>query len=246
MAAVPPPTGGPADATAAAVAATAPVGAAPPLPPTPGERARLIARLATHFDALRPTVHRPPAGILTAPWTTPGGYYNQLWDWDGFFIGVHLAHEGAPEHLVHLVTKCVCLLRGGLGGGPRRGADRPSGSGGGGSSAAGLTPAGRVDMGPRRGHHTNRQLRSLRFALFGLERASLVLVFWLLVRVWLGHGPMPSVAAGDLPPPTLLSLWRPDSGGDQLRGRLPRSGLPPGSAHARRHPRRRRRRSPWG
>lgn len=125
MAAVPLPPGGPADAATAAVpaAATAPDGAVPPLPPSPAERARLTARLATHFDALRPTVHRPAAGILTAPWTTPGGYYNQLWDWDGFFIGVHLAHEGASEHLVHLVTKCVLFFEGGVRWGSARGSD---------------------------------------------------------------------------------------------------------------------------
>ncbi|GAB0494192.1 hypothetical protein MMPV_005482 [Pyropia vietnamensis] len=130
MVAVPPPTGGPAAAAAApvpslggaaaatataatAAAARATAGAIPAVPsPLPREdRVHITARLATHFDALRPTVHRPPAGILTAPWTTPGGYYNQLWDWDGFFIGVHLAHQGEPEHLVHLVTNFVTAFR---------------------------------------------------------------------------------------------------------------------------------------
>lgn len=114
MAAVPPPDG-PADTTTTVPATTGATTALPPPPPR-AERARLTARLATHFATLRSTVHRPPAGILAAPWTTPGGYYNQLWDWDGFFIGVHLAHEGAPEHLVHLVTKCVGFSGGREGG----------------------------------------------------------------------------------------------------------------------------------
>lgn len=105
-------TATPTAATPRAAAETTP---ALPSPLPREDRAGLTARLATHFDALRPTVHRPPAGILSAPWTTPGGYYNQLWDWDGFFIGVHLAHEGEPEHLVHLVTKYVCGLGVGVG-----------------------------------------------------------------------------------------------------------------------------------
>ncbi len=48
-------------------------------------------KLKEHFRHLRPAVIRPASGFLRYDYTVPGGYYQELWDWDGFFISVHLA-----------------------------------------------------------------------------------------------------------------------------------------------------------
>jgi len=55
--------------------------------------------ISEHFDALRPRVLRPAKGFLKHPYAVPGGFYDELWDWDGYFIGVHLARRGQPEYL---------------------------------------------------------------------------------------------------------------------------------------------------
>jgi len=33
----------------------------------------------------------PAGGLIKYDYLTPGGFYKQMWDWDGFFIGMHLA-----------------------------------------------------------------------------------------------------------------------------------------------------------
>lgn len=55
--------------------------------------------IAQHFDRLRPQVVREPKGFLKHPYTVPGGFYDELWDWDGYFIGLHFARRGRPEYL---------------------------------------------------------------------------------------------------------------------------------------------------
>lgn len=47
----------------------------------------------TAFARLQPQCIRPAEGYLRYDYLIPGGYYKQMWDWDGFFIGCHLAAE---------------------------------------------------------------------------------------------------------------------------------------------------------
>ncbi len=47
--------------------------------------------LNRELDKLRPLVIMPAEGYLQYPYLIPGGFYKQMWDWDGFFIGNHLA-----------------------------------------------------------------------------------------------------------------------------------------------------------
>ena len=47
--------------------------------------------LSREFDKLRPQVIMPADGYLQYPYMIPAGFYKQMWDWDGFFIGNHLA-----------------------------------------------------------------------------------------------------------------------------------------------------------
>lgn len=50
----------------------------------------LYNKISQEFDKLRPQVIMPADGYLEYPYLIPAGYYKQMWDWDGFFIGNHL------------------------------------------------------------------------------------------------------------------------------------------------------------
>ena len=51
----------------------------------------LLEGLTREFDRLRDQVIMPAKGLIKYDYLTPGGFYKQMWDWDGFFIGMHLA-----------------------------------------------------------------------------------------------------------------------------------------------------------
>jgi alpha,alpha-trehalase len=56
-----------------------------------GEASQLLKDLSSEFDKLRPKSIRPAEGFLKYDYLIPAGFYKQMWDWDGFFIGSHLA-----------------------------------------------------------------------------------------------------------------------------------------------------------
>ncbi len=53
----------------------------------------LLHDLTADFDRLAPQTIRPADGYIQYPFLIPAGYYNQMWDWDGFFIGLHWANQ---------------------------------------------------------------------------------------------------------------------------------------------------------
>jgi alpha,alpha-trehalase len=53
----------------------------------------LYAGLTADFAELSPKTIRPAEGYIKFPYLIPAGYYAQMWDWDGFFIGVHWANQ---------------------------------------------------------------------------------------------------------------------------------------------------------
>ncbi len=53
----------------------------------------LLHELTADFDRLAPQTIRPADGYIKHPYLIPAGYYNQMWDWDGFFIGLHWANQ---------------------------------------------------------------------------------------------------------------------------------------------------------
>lgn len=61
----------------------------------------LLDSLKTRFEVLRPQVIKQPEGYFKYPYLIPGGFYTQMWDWDGFFMGNHFASIGKPEYLKH-------------------------------------------------------------------------------------------------------------------------------------------------
>jgi len=59
----------------------------------------LYDSLSSRYRQLEPQVIQPAEGYLKYPFLIPAGFYKQMWDWDGFFIGNHLASIGKPEYL---------------------------------------------------------------------------------------------------------------------------------------------------
>ncbi|MGB6783462.1 MAG: trehalase family glycosidase [Terracidiphilus sp.] len=57
----------------------------------------LLAGFTTDFAKLAPQTIRPASGYIRYPYLIPAGYYSQMWDWDGFFIGAHWANQ-SPDN----------------------------------------------------------------------------------------------------------------------------------------------------
>jgi len=57
----------------------------------------LLAGLTADFARLAPQTVRPAKGHLRFPYLIPAGYYDQMWDWDGFFIGAHWANQNSAD-----------------------------------------------------------------------------------------------------------------------------------------------------
>jgi alpha,alpha-trehalase len=57
----------------------------------------LTGALNADFARLAPQTVRPADGYIKHPYLIPAGYYNQMWDWDGFFIGLHWANQNAAD-----------------------------------------------------------------------------------------------------------------------------------------------------
>lgn len=54
---------------------------------------RVLAALTANFERLAPQTIRPAHGYIKHDYLIPAGYYPQMWDWDGFFIGAHWANQ---------------------------------------------------------------------------------------------------------------------------------------------------------
>ena len=59
--------------------------------------ASLLDALNADFARLAPQTVHPPEGYIQHPYLIPAGYYPQMWDWDGFFIGVHWANQDPAD-----------------------------------------------------------------------------------------------------------------------------------------------------
>jgi len=63
----------------------------------PAPDSQLLAGLTADFARLAPQTIRPAQGYIRYPYLIPAGYYAQMWDWDGFFIGAHWANQGPAD-----------------------------------------------------------------------------------------------------------------------------------------------------
>jgi len=59
----------------------------------------LYKDLSTDFKIQSKKVIQPPEGYLEYPYLIPAGFYKQMWDWDGFFMGSYFVSKGKPEYL---------------------------------------------------------------------------------------------------------------------------------------------------
>jgi len=65
----------------------------------PDSLAQTLTDVSTAYARLEPQSIRPAEGFIKYDYLIPAGYYKQMWDWDGFFIGSHLAQQGKPQYL---------------------------------------------------------------------------------------------------------------------------------------------------
>jgi len=98
--------------------------------PSPAQTpdATLLSGLTADFDRLAPQTIRPAEGYIRYPYLIPAGYYSQMWDWDGFFIGAHWANQD-PEKASCCATGCWGLRHPRMPMAMLRGASRPLGRG---------------------------------------------------------------------------------------------------------------------
>jgi alpha,alpha-trehalase len=61
--------------------------------PDPLDPNAVLHDLTADFARLAPQTIRPANGYIKHPYLIPSGYYPQMWDWDGFFIGLHWANQ---------------------------------------------------------------------------------------------------------------------------------------------------------
>ena len=66
--------------------------------------------IKSKFEKLRPQSIQPAEGFIKYDYLIPAGFYKQMWDWDGFFIGCHLSSIGKPEYLKYWVLNFVAAI----------------------------------------------------------------------------------------------------------------------------------------
>jgi glycogen debranching enzyme len=71
-------------------------------PPVGAQEAAEIARLFKEHH-LKHDIVKPPKGLLKHQYLVPSGPYFQLFDWDMYFMGVALSHDGVGEPVANSV-----------------------------------------------------------------------------------------------------------------------------------------------
>ena len=69
----------------------------------PSDLSNTLDQVSAAYAKLEPQSIRPAEGFIKYDYLIPAGYYKQMWDWDGFFIGSHLAQQGKPQYLKYWV-----------------------------------------------------------------------------------------------------------------------------------------------
>ncbi|MCK9343165.1 MAG: alpha,alpha-trehalase [Massilibacteroides sp.] len=55
--------------------------------------------ITEYYKKIDHKVIQPAEGYLKNPYLIPAGFYKQMWDWDGFFMGSYFIAEGKPEYM---------------------------------------------------------------------------------------------------------------------------------------------------
>ena len=69
----------------------------------------LAAAAKSEIGGLRAHVLRKANGALAYDYIVPNGVYEELWDWDAFFVGLHLISENASDG-IYLKNWCLNFL----------------------------------------------------------------------------------------------------------------------------------------
>jgi alpha,alpha-trehalase len=69
----------------------------------PANLSQTLDEVSAAYAKLEPQSIRPAEGFIKYDYLIPAGFYKQMWDWDGFFIGSHLAQQGKPQYLKYWV-----------------------------------------------------------------------------------------------------------------------------------------------
>jgi len=67
----------------------------------------ILNSISAEFDKLRPKVIQPAEGYLKYPYLIPAGFYKQMWDWDGFFMGNHFISQDKPEYMKYWALNLI-------------------------------------------------------------------------------------------------------------------------------------------
>src|SRR4030042_4578244 len=69
----------------------------------------LSAAARKRISPLRSRVIRKANGALCHDYIVPNGVYEELWDWDAFFVGLHLISENRADG-IYLKNWCLNFL----------------------------------------------------------------------------------------------------------------------------------------
>ncbi len=59
----------------------------------------IYEEISEGFETLRKEVIRQPQGCLKYAYLIPAGFYQNLWDWDAFFMANHFISRGEPQYM---------------------------------------------------------------------------------------------------------------------------------------------------
>jgi len=68
---------------------------------------KTYTNIQKEYEKLRPKVIQAPEGYLKYPYLIPAGFYKQMWDWDGFFMGNHFISQGQPEYMKYWALNLI-------------------------------------------------------------------------------------------------------------------------------------------
>lgn len=68
--------------------------------------------LVSFLKARYPDIIRPAFGSIPYPYLIPGGFYNQQWDWDAYFMAIHLCNrkDAQPIYLKYWVDNFLSIF----------------------------------------------------------------------------------------------------------------------------------------
>ncbi len=67
----------------------------------------ILQSVQKEFSGQSKKVIQPAEGYLKYPYLIPVGFYKQMWDWDGFFMGNHFISKNKPEYMKYWALNLI-------------------------------------------------------------------------------------------------------------------------------------------